>query len=52
MASPVIRIPADIYVAMKLRAEQEDRSLAAIMRRAFRFYEQEVEPTTEEDEAA
>jgi hypothetical protein len=34
----VVRIPADLHAAVKERAEQEDRSMAAVIRVALRRY--------------
>lgn len=34
----VVRLPADLHQALKARAEQEDRSMAAVIRQALRRY--------------
>ena len=38
----LIRVPASTYEAIKARAQAEDRTLGAVVRRAFHFEEQQV----------
>lgn len=33
-----VRVPVEVRDALRLRAEQEDRSMAAVLRRAMRAY--------------
>lgn len=41
-----VRLPAELHEAVKLRSQQDERTMAQTIRLALRFYLQETTPLT------